>query len=137
MMDLTLASRYYVDGSKLAQVFLHILLNAVDAVKENGKIVRQVDEAMDGVSVSISDNGPGVPIDAREKIFQPFFSKKEEGTGLGLSISHKIIASYNGRIQVSESSLGGACFTVFLPHPVSKAGEYKGFITTMSEDSNV
>ncbi len=106
---------FQVNGNKLAQVFLNILLNAVDAVKNNGKIEIQVEEETDGISVSISDDGPGIPKGTQEKIFEPFFSQKDDGTGLGLSISQKIVASYNGTIHVSQSTLGGACFNVFIP----------------------
>lgn len=113
--DLTPVSEYHVDGNKLSQVFLNILLNAVDSIENQGDIKIEAGKSDAGVRVSISDNGKGIPEEIRGKIFDPFFSRKEEGTGLGLSISQKIIASYNGRIDVSPSESGGACFKVFLP----------------------
>ena len=68
----------------------------------------------DGVCTKISDNGPGVPPKMSEKIFEPFFSNREDGTGLGLSISRKIAESYGGTVRLIEGETG-ACFELFLP----------------------
>jgi signal transduction histidine kinase len=109
---------FYVDGGKMTQVFLNIILNAIDAATTRGKIAMEVKNASGGVSIAISDDGPGIKYEDREKVFEPFFSSKEGGTGLGLPISRKIVTSYGGRIDISEASGGGACFTVFLPFHV-------------------
>jgi signal transduction histidine kinase len=109
------ADTFLVDGSKMSQVFLNIILNGIDALTEHGEInikIRVEDREM---IVAISDNGPGIPKNMRQDIFKPFVSGKEHGTGLGLSISAKIVESLGGKINVSESSDGGACFTVSLP----------------------
>jgi len=120
-IDLTTANNqeaedFYVEGDKLSQVFLNIFLNAVDAVPDNGKIDVRIEKEFEGLSIFISDNGPGIPAEDRYRIFEPFFSRKDDGTGLGLSISQKIMENYNGDITVSTSDLGGACFQVFLPY---------------------
>ena len=69
----------------------------------------------DGYSVLVQNSGAPVPDGRKKKIFDPFYSTKQGGTGLGLSISKKIVESYGGTLAVSDSELGGACFTVFLP----------------------
>ncbi len=109
------ADSFAVNGSKMSQVFLNIILNAIDALTEHGEIniiIRVDDREM---VVAVSDNGPGIPENMRQDIFAPFVSGKEHGTGLGLSISAKIVESLGGRINVSESRAGGACFAVSLP----------------------
>ncbi len=115
LSDTTAADNFYVHGDKVSQVLLNIILNAIDAVSGEGKIHVEIKKSDSGLQVSISDNGPGISIADRERIFEPFVSNKEDGTGLGLSISRKIIASYGGDITVSESKDGGACFTISLP----------------------
>jgi signal transduction histidine kinase len=68
-----------------------------------------------GFTVSVRDNGAGIPDELKDKIFGPFYSTKEGGTGLGLSISKKIIESYGGTLTLTDAETGGACFSVFLP----------------------
>jgi signal transduction histidine kinase len=63
----------------------------------------------------VSDNGPGIPESARDKIFQPFFSTKEEGTGLGLSIATRIIEDHGGRLELESKQNAGATFIITLP----------------------
>ena len=109
------AEEFHVDAGKLSQVFLNIILNGIDVVPKGGTIRVTLALADQGLEVSICDSGPGVPAADRERIFTPFVSGKEGGTGLGLSISRKIVESYGGRLTVSDSELGGASFTVFLP----------------------
>jgi signal transduction histidine kinase len=107
-----------VDGARLSQVFLNIILNAIEAVEPGGRIDIEAHRLTDGVRIDIVDNGPGVPAAEREKIFAPFVSRKKEGTGLGLAISRKIVESYGGRIEVSEAAGGGASFNIFLPSDI-------------------
>ena len=106
---------FFVAGEKLSQVFLNLILNAIDAVPKRGTISLHIKKLDNAMRVTVADNGPGIPAEEREKIFTPFFSSKEGGTGLGLSISRKIIESYGGEIAFSECEEGGACFTVSLP----------------------
>ncbi len=112
----SIADNFLISGGKLSQVFLNIILNAIDAAPDGGRIMVSMGRDAEGISVLISDNGPGIPVFERERVFQPFISDKEDGTGLGLSISRKIVTGYGGRITVSDAEGGGACFTVFLPH---------------------
>lgn len=106
------------DRGQLQQVFLNIINNALDAVKDGGLIgVSTCRGEGDGVSVSVRDNGHGIPPDSLSRIFEPFYSTKEKGkgTGLGLSITYGIVKKLGGDIKV-ESVVGeGTTFTVDLP----------------------
>lgn len=104
-----------VPAHRLAQVFLNLLLNAIDAVPVQGEIILSVARQDDGCRVTVADNGPGVPVADRERIFEAFHTGKEDGTGLGLLISRKIVESLGGAITVADRPGGGATFTVFLP----------------------
>jgi signal transduction histidine kinase len=67
------------------------------------------------VITTIRDNGPGIPADVVDKVFQPFFTTRPGGTGLGLSIVQKVIVSHNGRVAAANHPEGGAMFTVVFP----------------------
>jgi PAS domain S-box-containing protein len=109
------------DLHKMQQVFLNLILNAVQAMpkdrRHKGKIVlhAELDKTKDQVRIALVDNGTGIPKENLEKLFTPFFTTKQKGTGLGLSIVHKIIEEHDGTIQV-ESELGrGTVFYIVLP----------------------
>jgi len=111
--------------SELRQVFLNILLNAMDAVSEGGEIRLRVsnDPSCDGlgrrVRVSVLDNGHGIPANSRRNLFQPFFTtKRTGGNGLGLWVSKGIVEKHGGKIKVKTSTTqgcSGTIFSVFLP----------------------
>ena len=107
------------DSTQLQQVLLNILNNAVDAIGEEGAInIKTNFNAPEmEIAVSIADNGPGIPNEMINRIFQPFFTTKEagKGTGLGLSISYTIINKLGGRIMVASEVGKGTTFTVYLP----------------------
>ena len=109
------AAEFSVVSGKMTQVLLNLLLNAYDAVGAGGEITLAVNPAEGGYSITICDNGPGIPANVRERIFEPFVSEKEGGTGLGLVISKKIIESFGGTISLAEAKGHGACFSIFLP----------------------
>jgi signal transduction histidine kinase len=69
----------------------------------------------DGVILTVSDSGPGVASEIRDKIFDPYFTTKSDGTGIGLSISHRIVTDHGGSLTVSDSDLGGAEFRIEIP----------------------
>jgi signal transduction histidine kinase len=107
------------DSGQIRQVFLNIILNAIQAMPDGGELDvstrRWMSEAAEGVEITIRDTGTGIPKDDIKDIFQPFFTTKEEGTGLGLAISYGIIKEHNGIIEV-ESKVGqGTTFRIFLP----------------------
>ncbi|MGQ9645153.1 MAG: ATP-binding protein [Thermodesulfobacteriota bacterium] len=108
----------FVDGDQIQQVFMNILLNAADAMTENGGTLKIQTELKDGMAmVSFTDTGCGIPKEHLPKLFDPFFTTKQtgKGTGLGLAISYGIIQSHSGDIEV-ESEVGkGSTFRVKLP----------------------
>ena len=106
---------FFVAGEKLSQVFLNIILNSIDAAPPKGEIIIETMKQAGGYSVTVKDNGSGIPEDLKDKIFSAFYSTKESGTGLGLSISKSIVESYGGTLTLSDSETGGACFTIFMP----------------------
>ncbi len=109
--------------AELNQVFLNLVLNAVDAMGGRGKLTVRAYAEGENQIVEIADTGPGIPVEIREKIFEPFFTTKSagEGTGLGLAISHKIIAvQHEGKISVIDNEASGATFRVELPTNLSE-----------------
>ncbi|MCX8037553.1 MAG: ATP-binding protein [Candidatus Sumerlaeia bacterium] len=108
------------DPDRLSQVFLNLINNAGDAVKESGTIPLTTRFTDDCIRASVADTGSGIPPEMMDKIFLPFYTTKEvgKGTGLGLSISASIVESMNGRIEVQSQPGAGSTFTVVLPlHP--------------------
>lgn len=108
-----------VDVRQMEQAILNIILNAIQAIKNNGKICIKTFTENDSIKIKISDNGPGILEDIKQRIFDPFFTTKPvgEGTGLGLSISAGIISEHGGSIDVESMEGNGATFTVTLPVP--------------------
>jgi len=108
-----------LDYDGIHQVVLNIVTNALDAVQPDRGIVNvrtRYDAAARLVLVAVQDNGPGVPPDARERIFQPFYSSKgHAGTGLGLAVARKIVRELGGEIRLVDPPEGGAEFQVCLP----------------------
>jgi PAS domain S-box-containing protein len=111
--------RFPVAGNEgeLRQVFLVLLINALDAMENKGAISVETGADAGRVWIKISDTGPGIAADNLQKIFNPFFTTKIEkgGTGLGLSIAHRIIANHRGTLTVISEQGCGATFTVTLP----------------------
>jgi two-component system sensor histidine kinase HydH len=105
----------HVDTSTVVQSLLNLVINAADAAGPGGHIAVRVSRQDDEAVVEVHDDGPGVPLAQRSKIFEPFYTTKEAGSGLGL-VSVKVCAEqHGGRVVVSDSDLGGACFRVTLP----------------------
>jgi signal transduction histidine kinase len=104
-------------AGQLNQVFLNLLMNACDAMGDQGKIRIRTRRGPLGVRLEFSDDGPGIPESARSRIFDPFFTTKAvgEGTGLGLSLSHGIIERHGGSIHVESEPGAGATFVIDLP----------------------
>jgi signal transduction histidine kinase len=104
-------------AGQLNQVFLNLLMNACDAMKDQGRITIRTQRGPLGVRLSFSDDGPGIPETVRSRIFDPFFTTKPvgEGTGLGLSLSHGIIERHGGSIHVESEPGRGATFLIDLP----------------------
>jgi two-component system NtrC family sensor kinase len=102
--------------NRLNQVFMNLLVNASQAIPDQGTITIRTAKKGDSVKISISDTGVGIPPENLSRVFDPGFTTKGVGvgTGLGLSICYKIIEEHQGKIDV-ESSDKGTTFTITLP----------------------
>jgi len=120
---------YKADGNiechigQLNQVFMNLLMNAAQAVKDRGNIWIRTRDKNQCLMVEISDDGIGIPETVQGKIFDPFFTTKDigEGVGLGLSIGYSIVKNHNGTIEVQSGEGKGSTFILKFPH-----GEMKG-----------
>jgi PAS domain S-box-containing protein len=114
-------------ASELREVFVNVIVNAVDAMPRGGKLAIICRRNDNRLQLQFIDNGMGMPDDVRQKIFEPFFSTKgAHGTGLGLSVSYSIIERHEGSISVDSQPGGGTTFTIDLPAVIpesSDAGE--------------
>lgn len=101
---------------QLEQVLVNLLQNAVQACAPGGQIALEIDVAAHAISLSVSDDGPGVPADLRDSLFQPFVTSKDDGIGLGLAIAQDIMRQLGGDLMLDDSTKG-ARFTMVMPAP--------------------
>lgn len=125
----------YCDEDLLRQVFLNLILNAIDALPKGGTLTIEATEETlpqnranqtdreKGVMIRVSDNGCGIPDDQISKVFDPFYTTKNKGTGLGLAIVHNAVAAHHGTIEVQSHVGEGTCFTVILPAKSERKAE--------------
>ncbi len=105
-------------ADQLNQVFLNIILNAIDAMPQGGALTLETgweDGRRQEVWAAFIDSGEGIPASELDKVFEPFYTTKLKGTGLGLSISYSIVERHGGRIEVKSEVGQGSTFTVWLP----------------------
>ena len=109
--------RVRIEPGRLSQVFINLIANAVLHSDKPRVAVSIASRHEAGVyRVEIADNGPGIPAELRERVFEPFFRGSAAGSaGLGLAISARILETFGGRIEAGDGPLGGACFTLSLP----------------------
>ena len=103
------------DSDQIHQVMLNLLLNALQAIDQNGKIAVAIELRGENAVVEVADNGRGISPDHLPNIFRPFFTTKGDGTGLGLSLARRIIEDHQGRIDVTSTLGKGTTFSVVLP----------------------
>jgi signal transduction histidine kinase len=106
------------DFSQLLQVFINLIVNAIQAMPDGGELEILSSSADNNfITVSIRDTGYGIPAENMDKLFTPFFSTKDavKGVGLGLAVSYGIIERHGGRIEVRSEAGKGSVFTVYLP----------------------
>jgi signal transduction histidine kinase len=101
----------------LRQVLLNLAKNAVEAAAPSGHVDILVGESDQRSEVTVRDSGPGLDAEARERLFEPFFTNKPRGTGLGLAVSQTIARAHGGEIVAEPPGSGGACFVLRLPRP--------------------
>jgi len=109
-----------IDDTKLQQVILNLVQNAIDAMSALPPEARRIRlrTSFDGrstVSLSVQDSGPGIPAEDRGRIFDPFFTTKSDGMGLGLAISSTLVANYGGKLMLLKSDIDGSVFELALP----------------------
>ena len=104
-------------ADELTQVVVNLLLNAADAVGGEGDVLIELREEEDALSLAVSDSGPGIAREVRDKLFDPFVTTKPvgKGTGLGLAVCHAVVHRLGGTIQAENLQHRGARFTVRLP----------------------
>jgi signal transduction histidine kinase len=104
------------DREAIQHVCVNLLVNAVQCLEPGGRIDLEIGVPEDGFAwFRVSDDGPGVPEELREKIFDPFVTGREAGVGLGLTFVKRVVHEHGGNISVETSERGGACFRVALP----------------------
>lgn len=105
------------DPQQLHQVFVNLLINAIEAMPEGGELAVSVEGAAggDAVHVQFRDSGQGIPAELLPRLFEPFASAKERGTGLGLAVSRRIVEEHGGSISVRPAPAGGTIFEIALP----------------------
>jgi signal transduction histidine kinase len=105
------------DAGQLRQAFLNLVLNAFQAMPAGGQLTVVTGHAGAQAQVSLTDTGPGIPVEEQARIFKTFVTTRPDGTGLGLSISQRIVAAHGGSIAVASTPGAGATFTITLPLP--------------------
>ena len=107
------------DAGQMNQVFMNVLANACDAIAGKGNVWITTRAEADTVTITIRDDGPGIPADVLGHVFDPFFTTKDvgSGTGLGLAISHGVVTAHGGRLEVESAPGAGATFRIVLPLP--------------------
>ncbi len=108
------------DADQLTQLAVNLIINAEQAIAASGRgdlVLLSTSSHAGRVTLTVEDNGPGVPADVRKRVFEPFFTTKGvgEGTGLGLSMCHQIAAAHAGTVRLEEAEDGGARFILDLP----------------------
>jgi two-component system nitrogen regulation sensor histidine kinase NtrY len=106
-----------VDVEQIRRVIINLVDNAIEAMERSGDIVveTQIDRSNSVARVIVADNGPGIPVAERDKLFLPYYSTKRRGSGLGLAIVRRIIAEHGGSIDVAGNEPHGTRFTIDLP----------------------
>lgn len=107
--------RIPVDAEKLKQVFVNLIINAIEAMPKGGQLVISTGYSVANIVIKFTDTGEGIPLAEQPHIFDPFYTTKKTGTGLGLSISYQSIKLHNGIIDVQSEPGQGTEFTIKLP----------------------
>lgn len=105
----------HVDGDGLHRALVNLITNAAEASPTDSRIVvcSQTDE--DGVAIHVLDEGPGLPLELLDRVFDPFVTTKDKGTGLGLTIAHRLVEAHGGGLSVRNRPTGGADFIIRIP----------------------
>jgi two-component system, NtrC family, sensor histidine kinase HydH len=107
--------RLIADEEQLAQVIMNLTINAVQAMPEGGEIWLTAEAREGGVTIAVRDQGEGIPDELMDKVFDPFYTTKDEGTGLGLSVVHQIVSHHGGTVTALRNKDGGMTFSLWFP----------------------
>ena len=112
--------KLYGDSTQFSQIFYNLVLNSMQAIVNDGKITVDIVSQNESIKIHFVDNGPGIPVENHQKIFEPFFSTKDPtsgngGEGLGLFIVWNILKMFNGSIRIDKKYRHGAKFVITLP----------------------
>jgi signal transduction histidine kinase len=110
-----------IDGNRVRQVLWNLVLNAAQATIESGSIRIQVRVWQEGWSLSVEDEGVGIPVNQIVRIFDPFYTTRSGGTGLGLANVERIVRAHGGEVDVRSIEGKGSCFTLRLPSDAQSA----------------
>jgi signal transduction histidine kinase len=104
-----------VDEHQIYQALVNIFNNAIQAISQQGEITIKTEQRQNGILIAVVDTGAGISDEEKEKVFEPFFTKKQSGTGLGLAVVKKIIDNHKGTITITDRKGGGTVFSLWLP----------------------
>jgi signal transduction histidine kinase len=104
-----------LDRDRIRQILINLINNAIEATGNGGQIQMQVSQEGEEIEIRVGDDGPGVPLADRERIFEPFYSTKETGTGLGLALVRRYVEEAGGWIRCDANEPRGARFTLRFP----------------------
>jgi two-component system sensor histidine kinase HydH len=104
-----------IDQEQIKQVLLNLVINAIQSMPTGGEVVLRAISDADNVRIEVQDQGVGIANEDLERIFNPFFTTRQEGTGLGLSIAERIVTQHGGRIEVHRNPTQGMTFGILLP----------------------
>ncbi|MFG0334935.1 MAG: sensor histidine kinase, partial [Maioricimonas sp. JB049] len=127
-------SRVEIVRDRILQVFLNLVLNAMDATGDGGTIEIHTRQRGDVLTIAVRDDGVGIDPDYRARLFQPYFTTKATGTGLGLFVCRNILQESGGDIELTDTSSGGTTFTVSLPVFEPAPSESEARATTSTHD---
>ncbi|QDU39126.1 Sensor protein ZraS [Maioricimonas rarisocia] len=127
-------SRVEIVRDRILQVFLNLILNAMDATGEGGTIEIHTSQQDDVLRIAVCDDGVGIDPDYRARLFQPYFTTKATGTGLGLFVCRNILQESGGDIELTGTSSSGTTFTVSLPAFDAAPSEERTTATTSAHD---
>lgn len=117
-----------IDEHQIEQIFVNLLLNAIQAIDEQGVVTIRsyITHDKKNVAIDVSDTGCGIPPENMSKIFEPFFSTKAKGTGLGLAVTYGIVQKHGGHVYAFSQPKQGSRFTIELPVPPGLSSQGNG-----------
>ena len=105
----------FFDAGQIKQSLINLIKNSMQAMSTGGELIIKTGEAQEGVWISLTDTGCGIPQEQIKQIFEPYYTTKEKGSGLGLMIVQRIVRDHDGRLELTSHGSKGATFRIWLP----------------------